>query len=72
MNGRKSVNEEMICINVVLFHIYTSIFIDSNYSKTCVKRPLKKDRKLVSKANHRLMQGKSIAEFSKGSILHSF
>ena len=36
-NGRKRVNEEMICINIVLFLIYTCIFINSNYSKTSKK-----------------------------------
>ena len=32
------------------------------YSKTCLKRPLKKKKKMVFKTNYRLMQGKSIAE----------
>ena len=42
------------------------------YSKTCVKGPLskkKKTRKLVFKTNYRLIQVKSIAECSNGSIL---
>ena len=42
------------------------------YSKTCGKRPLSKDHKLVSKTNYCLMQVKSIAECSKGSILQYF
>ena len=43
------------------------------YSKACVKWQLsKKDRKLVFKTNYRLMQVKSIAECSKGSILQYF
>ena len=44
----------------------------SKYSKTCLKRPLKKDRKLVFKTDYRLMQVKSITECSKGSILQYF
>ena len=43
-----------------------------NYSKTCVKRPLSKRPKFVFKTNHRLMQVRSIAECSKGSILQYF
>ena len=42
------------------------------YSKTCLKRPLSKDQKLVFKTNYRLMQDKSIAVWSKGSILQYF
>ena len=42
------------------------------YSKTCVKRPLSKDRKLIFKTNYRVMQVKSIADCSKGSILQYF
>ena len=43
------------------------------YSKTCLKRPLSKRRwKFVFKTNYRLMQDKSIAECSKGSILQYF
>ena len=42
------------------------------YSKTCVKRPLSKGYKLVFKTNYRIMQVKSIAECSKGSILRYF
>ena len=43
----------------------------NRYSKTCLKRLLKKDRKLVFKTDYRLMQVKSIAECSK-SILQYF
>ena len=39
------------------------------YSKTCINSHSQKDRKLVFKTNYRLMQVKSIAECSKGSIL---
>ena len=39
------------------------------HSKTCVKRPLSKDQKMLFKTNYCLMQVKSIAECSKGSIL---
>ena len=35
---------------------------ESRYSKTCVKRPLSKDRKFVFETNYRLMQVKRIAE----------
>ena len=42
------------------------------YSKTCVKRSLWKRQKLVIKTNFPLMQVKSIAEYSKGSILQYF
>ena len=45
---------------------------NSKYSKTCVKRPLSKSQKLFFKTNYRLMQVKSIAECSKGSILQYF
>ena len=38
----------------------------SEYSKTCVKRPLSKRPKIVFKTNYHLMQVKSIAECSKG------
>ena len=41
----------------------------ANYSKTCLKRPLKKKTKLVFKTDFRLMQVKSIAECSPWSIL---
>ena len=41
---------------------------DEVYSKTCVKQPLFKDRKLVFKTNYSLMQVKSIPECSMGSI----
>ena len=35
------------------------------YSKTCLKRPLKKTEKMVFNTNYHLMQVKSIAECSK-------
>ena len=42
------------------------------YSKTCVKRPLSKRPKMFIKNDYRLMQVKSIAECSKGSIQQYF
>ena len=42
------------------------------YSKTCVKWPLSKRPKMGFKTNYLLMQVKSIAECSKGSILNYF
>ena len=66
---------------ISIHHGYTlsvvmSIICNSNtlclYSKTCVKRPPQKDRKLVFKTNYRLMQVKSTAECSMGSILQYF
>ena len=48
------------------------LFAYRKYSKTSVKRPLKKDRKLVFKTKYRLMQVRSIAECFKGSILQYF
>ena len=42
------------------------------YNKTCVKRPLSKEKKMFSKTNNRLMQDESIAEYSKGGILQYF
>ena len=41
------------------------------YSKPCVKRPLSKRPKMFFKTNYHLMQVKSIAECSKGSILQN-
>ena len=48
---------------------------DINYSKTCLKQPLKKkDQKLVFKTDYCLMQVKSIAECSRehSAILYTF
>ena len=42
------------------------------FYKTCLKRPLKKRSKIGFKTDYRLMQVKSIAECSNGSILHHF
>ena len=42
------------------------------YSKICVKQPLSKRQQIVFKTNYRLMQVKSNAECSMGSILHYF
>ena len=41
-------------------------------SKTCLKGTLKKDQKLGFQTDYGLMQVKSIAECSKGSILEYF
>ena len=51
----------VLCILVKQFGLW--------YSKTCVKRPLSERPKMVFKADYRLMQVKSIAEYSKRSIL---
>ena len=48
---------------------YEQLHIQLNLCKT---PNLKKDQKLVFNSNYRLMQVKSIAECSKGSILQSF
>ena len=42
------------------------------YSKTCHKRPLKKDQKMVFKTDHRLMQAISIVEYSKRAFCNNF
>ena len=44
----------------------------SAYSKTCLRGHSKRTPKLVFKTDYRLMQVKSIAECSKGSILQYF
>ena len=54
---------------ILFSYMYTPF---PGYSKTCVKRLLSKDRKLVFKANYPFMQVKSSAECSKGSILQYF
>ena len=51
---------------------HIAVTTDSKYSKTCLKRPLEEDQKLLFKTAYRLMQVKSIAECSKGSILQYF
>ena len=45
---------------------------NDGYSKTCVIRPLSKITKMIFKTNYLLMQVKSIAECSNGSILQYF
>ena len=47
-------------------------FNDGNYSKTCVKQPLKIDKTKILMTNGCLMKAESIAECSKGSILQFF
>ena len=42
------------------------------YSKTCLKRPLKKDKTKVLKTNGSLMKVKSIAECSLGAFRITF
>ena len=45
---------------------------EASYSKTCLKRPLSKRPKIGFNTNYYLMQVKSIAECSNGSILQYF
>ena len=45
---------------------------ESSYSRTCLKRPLSKRPKIGFNTNYYLMQVKSIAECSNGSILQYF
>ena len=65
-------------INIAHFSLFTTqrqVLIYETYhiySKTCVNSHSQKDRKLVFKTNYSLMQVKSIAECSKGSILQYF
>ena len=47
------------------------VFINT-YSKTCLKRPLSKRPQICFQDHYCLMQVKSIAECSKGSILQYF
>ena len=42
------------------------------YSKTCLKGPLKKDHKFVFKTKYYLMQVKSLAECSKRAFCNTF
>ena len=55
--------------SAIIIFLLTSL---TKFSKTCLKQPLKKRQKLVLKTAYRLMQVKSIAECSKGSILQYF
>ena len=52
--------------------IYYNPFVKELYSKTCLKRPLKKKTKIGFKTDYHFMQVKNIAECSKGSILQYF
>ena len=57
---------------IYYMHVLVMIIIPlCIYSKTCVKRPLSKDQKLVLKTNYRLMQVKINAECSKHSAILS-
>ena len=47
-------------------------FNDRNYSKTCVKGPLKIDKTKILMTNGSLMKVESNAECSKGGILQYF
>ena len=50
-------------VTIIIICIYShSADIVSNYSKTCVKRPLSKRQKMVFKTDYRIMQVKVIAE----------
>ena len=40
--------------------------------KTCLKRPLKKNTKLIFNTDYRLMQVESISECSKGAFCNTF
>ena len=51
---------------------FQSSTIELQSDSISLKRPLKRKQKLVSKTNYPLMQVKSIAECSKGSILSTF
>ena len=48
------------------------LFFSDKYSKTCLKRHLKRNTKLVFNTDYRLMQVESIAECSKEGILQYF
>ena len=48
------------------------VHVGSQYSKTCFKQPLKKDKTKISITNRSLMKVKSIAECSPWSILQYF
>ena len=61
--------EKKLLLNILIYQMgyglrKVSFKATSNYSKTCGKRPLSKDRKFIFKTNYRLMQVKSIAECS--------
>ena len=67
--------ESSLLNNVIIFFWYKDILlidqaagtIKEKYSKTCLKRPLKKTQQtLVFNTNYRLIQVKSIAECSQG------
>ena len=64
------------CVSILCLAVAMQYIIYINYSKTCLKRPLKKeDQILVFKTNLCLMQVKSFAEWSKrehSAILSTF
>ena len=71
----KSIPIRCYCTHCIIFlDIYCigQILNKIIYSKTCAKRSLSKRPKMVFKTDYRLMQVKSIAECSKGSILKYF
>ena len=49
-----------------------NVHVGSQYSKTCLKQPLKKDKAKILLTNGSLMKVKSIAECSPWSILQYF
>ena len=53
----------------LLCQVNTGVATKHAYSKTCFKRPFKKKTKLVFDTDYRLLQDKSIAECSKGSLM---
>ena len=74
--GLHNESSDNICSKYIIYVVWLItvpglVRSDENitYSKTCVKPFFSKWPKLVFKTNYRLMQVKSIAECSKGSIL---
>ena len=53
-------------------HLYDLCQTQYNYSKTCLKRPLKTDNTKILMTNGSLMKVESIAECSPWSILQYF
>ena len=75
---KKLADQDLHCLPSSLCYFDCQILFDNSialngyfYSKFCVKRPLSKRPKTGAQTN-RLMQVKSIAECSKGSILQNF
>ena len=58
--------------NIHLTATKQKVHVGSQYSKTCLKQPLKKDKNRDLNNNDSLMKVKSIAECSPWSILQYF